>query len=182
MGGKDRKYPMNMKEHILTALMEQFNRWEEFIAAMSEAQILAPLQPSPWSTKDVMAHLMAWQKRSIARLNAAQAGREPEFPQWAPELTPDSVGDTDLTNDWIYKTYRQDLWPKIYAEWKEGFLHFLELAEGISERDLMDESRFTWMEERPLALVLIASYDHHQEHYDKVKAWMSEHEFKGGDR
>ncbi len=171
---------MNMKEHILTALMEQFNLWEEFIASMSEAQILTPLLPSEWSTKDVMAHLMAWQKRSIARMKAAQTDKEPEFPRWVPDLEPDQLGDPFETNDWIYKTYREVPWPKIYADWKEGFVHFLELADAIPERDLTDESRFTWMEERPLALVLIGSYDHHLEHYDKLTDWMREHEIKRG--
>lgn len=169
---------MNMKEHILTALMEQFNRWEELIAGMSEAQIMAPLRPSEWSSKDVMAHLMAWQKRSIARLEAAQKGQEPEFPQWVPEQDPDAPGDPDLTNAWIYNTYRETLWPKIYRDWKEGFLHFTELAEGIPEKDLLDESRYPWLGERPLALILISSYDHHQEHFDKLTAWMREHEVK----
>src|SRR5512143_2364958 len=102
---------MNMIEHMLTALMEQFNRWEELMAGLSEAQMQTRLEPSEWTPKDVMAHLMAWQKRSIARLQAAQANREPEFPQWVPGVEPDIAGDPELTNDWIYKTYRDVLWP-----------------------------------------------------------------------
>ncbi len=169
---------MNMKEHILTALMEQFNRWEGLVASLSEAEILRPLLPSEWTAKDVLAHLMAWQQRSIARLKAAKTGQEPEFPQWVPELSPDSAGDTDLTNAWIYNTYREALWPQILRDWKEGFLHFMDLAEAIPEKDLLDESRYAWMGERPLALVLIASYDHHLEHYDNLTAWMREHSSK----
>ena len=48
---------MNEKEHILTALRDQFNRWEELLASMSEEQITAPHLPSDWSIKDVIAHL-----------------------------------------------------------------------------------------------------------------------------
>jgi hypothetical protein len=75
---------MNMKEHILAALREQFNRWEELLASMSEAQLTTPHLPSHWSTKDEIAHLWAWQQRSIARLEAALSNREPEFPKWLP--------------------------------------------------------------------------------------------------
>lgn len=46
---------MNMEEQILAALREQFNRWEELLASMSAGQITAPLLPSSWSTKDVIA-------------------------------------------------------------------------------------------------------------------------------
>ena len=89
---------MNMKQHILTALKEQFNRWEELLASISEEQITAAHLPSNLSINDVIAHLRAWQQRSIARLKAAR-----------------------------------------------------------------------------LAVVLIASSDHHQKHLEKLLAWLREH-------
>ena len=92
---------MYMKRHILTALREEFNRWEELLAGMSDEQITTPHLPSNWSIKDEIAHLRAWQQRSIARLEAALLNREPEFPKWLPELDPDSEGNTDQTNAWI---------------------------------------------------------------------------------
>ena len=33
---------MNMKDHILAALREQFERWEELLANLSEEQVVAP--------------------------------------------------------------------------------------------------------------------------------------------
>jgi hypothetical protein len=48
---------MNMKDHILGALREQFNRWEELLAGMSEEEIIGQNILSDWSTKDVIAHL-----------------------------------------------------------------------------------------------------------------------------
>ena len=129
---------MNMREHILTALSEQFIRWEELLASLSDEQITAPLLPSNWSVKDGIAHLRAWQQRSIARMEAALFNREPEFPQWLPGADPDSEGNTDRTNAWIYETHREQPWSKVHQNWREGFLRFLELGEGISERDLLD--------------------------------------------
>ena len=60
-----------MQDHILAALRELFDNWESLLASLSEAQITTPLLPSPWSTKDVVAHLWAWQQRSIARRQEA---------------------------------------------------------------------------------------------------------------
>jgi hypothetical protein len=48
---------MNMKDHILMAFSEQFDRWEELIAMLSEQKITAPRLEHGWSIKDVIAHL-----------------------------------------------------------------------------------------------------------------------------
>lgn len=166
---------MNMIEHILTALREQFNRWEELLAGMNDEQITAPLLPSNWSTKDVITHLRVWQQRSIARMEAAQFNREPEFPRWHPGLDPELEVNTDQTNAWIHETYREQPWSFVHQSWKEGFLRFLELGRGISEKDMLDSERYPWLEGYPLALVLLASYDHHQEHIEKLIDWLREH-------
>jgi len=170
---------MNMQDHILAALREQFNRWEELLAAMSKEQITTPLPPSTWSVKDVIAHLWAWQQRSIARLEAATLDQEPEFPTWLSDLDLDSEDSTDQVNTWIYETYRELPWSKVYRNWREGFLRFLELGERVSEKDLLDAGRYAWLEGRPLALVLLGSYDHHQEHLEKSLAWLWEIEMSG---
>ena len=164
-----------MKSHILAALKEQIDRWEELLDRMNSDQISVLLLPSIWSTKDVLSHLRAWQQRSIARLEAALSDREPVFPKWLPELDPDSESSTDQINAWIYETNRDEPWLAVHQNWRGGFLQFIELGERISERDLLDESRFSWMEVRPLALVLVSSYDHHQEHLDQLHAWLKEH-------
>ena len=166
---------MNGKQQILTTLREEFSRWEELLASMSEEQITAPHLPSNLSIKDVIAHLRAWQQRSIARLEAAVLNREPEFPRWPAELDPDSEDDPVQINAWIYETYREQPWSSVHRDWREGFLRFLELGEGILEKDLLDAARYPWLEGHPLAFILLASYDHHQEHLEKLLAWLREH-------
>lgn len=167
---------MNMKEHILAALREQFDRWEELLANLSDEQILTPLLPSHWSTKDVIAHLMTWQQRSIARLEGALLNRVPEFPKWHSVPDPDSESNTEKVNTWIYETHHERTWSEVHQDWKDGFLRFLQSGEEISERDLLDPGRYQWLEGQPLAFILFASYDHHQEHLDKLLEWLKEQE------
>lgn len=166
---------MNMKDHILSALREQFEQWELMLSGMSEKQIAAPLLPSDWSTRDVLAHLMAWQQRSIARMEAAILEQEPVFPGWLPEFDPENEASTDAINAWLYEAHSQGTWLQIYQDWRKGFLRFLELGEAISEKDLLDSSRFSWLSGFPLAFILVASYDHHQEHYVKLLDWLQDH-------
>jgi hypothetical protein len=166
---------MNMKEHLLAALKEQLVHWEDVLDDLGNDQINVLLAPSNWSTKDELSHLRAWQERSIARLEAALSDREPVFPEWLPEVDPELVVSTDQINGWIYETHRDESWGTVRQNWKEGFSRLLDLGGRISERDMMDESRYAWMEMRPLALILIGTYDHHQEHLDKLLAWLKKH-------
>jgi hypothetical protein len=166
---------MSMKQHILAALRELFNQWEELLAGMNEEQITTPLLPSPLSSKDVIAHLMAWQQRSIARLESALLNRDPEFPKWLSGVDPDAEGNTDQINAWLYESYRDQPWSQVHQNWREGFQRFLETAEGVSERDLLDAGRYPWLKGYPLSLFLLASYDHHQEHLENLLTWLREH-------
>lgn len=161
---------MYMKNHILTALREEFDQWEDLLARLSEVQITAVLHPSKLSIKDEIAHLWAWQQRSIARLEAALHARQPEFTQWLPLVDPEDEDKTDQTNDWIYETYREYPWPVVHQEWRAGFLRLLALGETFPEPVLLDSGRFVWLQGHALAFVLIASYDHHQEHLEKLLA------------
>lgn len=165
---------MNMKAHILTALREQFNAWEKLLADTKVAQITVPQPDSTWSIKDEVAHLYAWQLRSLARVEAAVLNQAPAFPDWPAEFDPEVEGEPDQLNAWLYKTYHQQPWSTVYVQWREGFLRFLALAEQISERKLLDAGGYRWMEGRPLALTLLATYDHHQEHIEKLLPRLSQ--------
>jgi hypothetical protein len=46
----------------------------------------------PGQSGIVVIHLWAWQQRTIARMEAALADREPSFPQWSVDLDPDAEG------------------------------------------------------------------------------------------
>lgn len=157
---------MNLKDHILAALKEEFDRLEELLAGLSEEQITTvPVSPSR-TIKDDIAHLRAWQQRSIARMEAALQDRKPEYPRWSSDLDLESEEDTDKNNDAIYKLHRDKPWSSVHREWSEGFMRFLELGRALSERDLLDSTRYAWLSPYSLADVLIGSYDHHREHLE----------------
>jgi len=165
---------MNMKEHILAALREQFNRWEELLASLSEEQITSPHFDFDWSIKDVIAHLWAWQQISIARMEGGVNNREPEFPKWVVDIGEDWEENADGVNALTYETNHEKPWSDVYQNWRNGFLRFLELGNKISERDLLDGSKYPWLKGYSLAFILVASYDHHQEHLEKLTNWLQE--------
>ena len=162
---------MNMKEHILAGLREQFERWEGLLADLSEEEITKPQFDLDWSIKDVMAHLWAWQQISIARLQGGVKDREPEYPRWIVDSVEHWEEDADRVNAVTFEQYHNKSWTEIYQNWRNGFLQLLEVGHQISERDLLDGDRYAWLNGYSLAFILVASYDHHQEHFEKLLDW-----------
>jgi hypothetical protein len=155
---------MNDKQQVLTTLRAGFDRWEALLASLSEPQISAPLLTDGWSIKDVIAHLRAWQQRSIARLEAALLDREPEFPAWPAQFEPETEGQPHDLNAWLYAACRDQPWSSVHHDWRAGFLRLLELGAAIPEADLLDTEKYPWLEGYSLAFILQASYEHHLEH------------------
>ncbi len=162
---------MDEKQQLLASLTEEFHRWGQLLANLSEEQIVAPNFRFNRTVKDIVAHLTAWQALSIARLQAALLEREPEFHRWPQSLDPESKTDLERINDWIYDTYLDHSWANVFRDWKEGYLLFLELAEAVPEKDLFITGRYSWLGNYPLSEVLIGSFQHHQEHFEPVQEW-----------
>ena len=158
---------MNDKTQIIRMLRDEFERWEELLGGISEEQITAPNRIDNWSIKDIVAHLTTWQQISVARLEAALDNREPELSMWPAEFDPDA-DDADPINAWIYESQRGKPWPDTHREWRERYLRFLELAEAIPEKDLMEVGRFRWIAGYALSAVLLGAYEHHKEHLDPL--------------
>lgn len=166
---------MDDKQQALGALRDEFKRWEDLLASLSQEQITAPELPAGLSIKDVLAHLMAWQQVSIARLEAAQLGREPVYPSWLAGRSPESEEDLDQFNARIYESYCGQPWPRVHQDWRSGFLRLLLLAEEIPEADLLDPQRYPWLGGYPLVAVLHGSYEHHyEEHREPLLAWLDQ--------
>ena len=163
---------MNMKEHILTALREQFDRWEKLLVNLSEDQLTTPYLDEQWSIMDVIAHLWAWQQVSTARMEGGAMDHEPDYPQWILSVGEDWEDQADAVNALVFERNHDKPWLEVHRQWRSGFLRLLDLAEKISERDLLDGSRYPWLKGYNLAYVLIASYDHHQEHLEDLLAWL----------
>jgi hypothetical protein len=162
---------MTEKTRIIKVLRDELNRWEALLAGLTETQVTAPNLDATWAIKDVMAHLWAWQLRTIARVEAAVENHEPVFPDWPKNLDPEVRGQPHQLNAWLYESNRDKPWSQVYGEWKANFLRLLELAEAVPEEDLMDPARYAWLDDMSLAVILQASQEHHAEHYE----WLTRH-------
>src|SRR5689334_7415159 len=114
------------KQQIVDMLNAELNRWQDIIANLSEAYITTPLKTSHWTTKDVIAHLWAWQLRTAARMDTALHNHEPVFPGWPEHFDPEIEAEPDDLNAWLYETNRDRSWSSVYADWQAQFIHIIE--------------------------------------------------------
>ncbi len=162
---------MDNKDQILTTIGDEYERWQALLSGLTEAQITARELPGGLSIKDVMAHLMAWQQRSIERLQAALDGREPNFAGWPPDLSPESEEDLDQVNAWIFEKHRDDSWNEVYRRWRDGYMRFMKLSKDTPEDDYFDSEKYPWLAGYTLGHVIVSSYrHHHEEHLEPLQA------------
>ena len=147
-------------------------RWEALLGGLSEDQLVAPELDMGWSVKDVVAHLMAWQRITNARLRAALRDEAPDFGEWPEGLQPDSEEDLEAINAWIYKTYHDLSWGSVYQYWRSGYQRLLDTAQAVPESILRESGRFAWLPDYPLSAVLDGTLEHHEEHYGWLVEWL----------
>ncbi len=127
-------------------------------------QLIADLDPAErtttgtwenWSIKDELAHVIAWQLNSLARLVALiHAETVPDF------------SETEKINRAIYVTNRDRTLADIVAEGDRAHTDFVQLIESLSDNDLSQPARFSDQEQRSLAGQIMGNgYAHPILHY-----------------
>jgi hypothetical protein len=160
---------MDDKTRALADLRTVYNQWKELTTRLREPELVAPVA-GDLSVKDMVAHLRGWQMVSIARLEAAQTGREPVLPGWLAGGDPDTESDaeTDAHNERIFEMHRAQSWAEVNRAWRDGFLRLLALAEAIPAADLADRAKYPWLNGHALIDVLHGTWDHHREHLEEL--------------
>lgn len=152
---------MSTKADAIAGLKQELAWWSDLIERSDGS--LAGSNPER-SLKDTIAHLMAWQQRSIARMEAAVHHHEPEYNLWPVEMETDDDSCLVDINAWIYEYFKDWSWEEIRKAWKIGFNRFVDLCEEVSEADLEAAGKYAWLDGYALMEVISGSAEHHREH------------------
>jgi hypothetical protein len=118
------------KVEVLALIRRERDRLEAAISRLPEGRRAAPLLDDGWSVKDVMAHVADWESYVCRRLEARSRGDTPEV-----------RADADAANALIYTANRDKPLGEVDAEFRSAFDRIWRLIEGLSEADLLDDSR-----------------------------------------
>lgn len=160
------------KDRLIELIHRERTDWEKLVAEIGNARMNRPGLAGDWTFKDVAAHLTAWRRSAIERLRAARLGEKPPPPPW--EHVPRVGDDFEPINQWLYQQNRNRPVADVLREALESLQQLEEAVQALSEQDLTDPLRFSWMGGASLASsVTRESMDHfYGEHEALIRAWL----------
>jgi uncharacterized protein YciI len=119
--------------------------------------------PNGWSLKDLLLHLLFWERRGAILYAALAAGKTPVNEMET--LTIDQLNARAVTEGQA-RPYHD-----VLAAEREAYHALLHIAEVAPEADLFDPARFAWTEGKPFAdWLAMETYNHYSEHTEVIHA------------
>ncbi len=163
--------PTTRRAELLEQIERERRIWERLLAEADEARMTEPGVMGDWSFKDVVAHLSGWRVLTLARLEAAAEGREPEPPPWPAGLN--EHVDQDRINDWIYRASLDRSLQDVLAAYSQSFERMRAAVAGLSDQALTDRGHYPWLGGYPLEAVLHGTFGHfHDDHEPELREWL----------
>lgn len=149
------------KQQVLEADECEFAALMQMLDGLSDEQLTAPTMEGGWSVKDNLAHLAAWQKNVIRRIE--QNGK--------------SVWDMGKSMDEINEDFYQQDKDRPLADVLTDFhatRHTLRtMVLTMPEQAVSQPSYFDWWQDEPLSTLLVGDMDeHYREHIDYLRPYI----------
>ncbi len=155
-------------QEILVQILNERSRLERLIAKVPKEQRETPILPGGWSIKTTLAHIAAWERLTLARLEAAQKGAEPDIPPIRSDREIDAF-NADLLEKTAPRPYAA-----VRAEFDRVHAKVIETVSTLDEKFFASDIRTTWMRRRPVwELIGANTCWHYPEHSDAIEAWLS---------
>lgn len=155
------------KAELLERIQQERTVWETLLRAIGEARMTIPGVTEQWNGKDMIVHLLTWQRRTVAGLVNVQREEQPE-PHPSPR-------DVQLINDWTYYTNRDRPVSAVLADSYAVWQQFTEIINAFPEADLVEPGRFPWLKNEALGIYALTDFvgDFHEEHEAPLRAWLA---------
>jgi hypothetical protein len=154
------------KAQLLDDLQTEQAGWEALLRDIGEERMTQPGVAGEWSVKDIVAHLTAWRRRTVARFQAALRNEPLPPPPWPAHLETD-----DEINAWFHASDRDRPLADVLSESREVFQQLVATLDAFPEAELLDPARFSWLEGEPLSGVALFGH-FHEEHEPDMRAWL----------
>lgn len=171
------------QQDVLNKIQSERETWDGLLAQLDEPSMLLPgVGGTEWTVKDIIVHVEAYE-----RWMAVMMGSDIEpLPPMPSEV---NGADTDERNAWFYTSFRDLPLDEVQARAQEAYKALLERIRAADD-DTMNQLVVLTRDERlaparpahtypfpPQPMwkwIAEQSYEHYQQHYDDMEAWIEE--------
>jgi hypothetical protein len=162
------------KEELLARIERARAEWERVLVLVGEARMDATVDAEGKTVKDMIAHVMAYERWTAGIIAAGVRGSEPT-PQELYDADQPPPGfdtlDLDERNAAILAHYRDVPFTEIVASAERAITALVTAIEDLTEEQLSSPGAFPWTQGRPLLEILPAqSYEHYAAHLPELRA------------
>lgn len=148
------------KSKILADFQTEWVLFEQTLNRLSEEQMSAPGVTGHWSVKDDLAHISAWEKVLLDRIEGVLTGQPLKYP---PIMNNE---DVELFNSRTYLENRERPLSSVLLEFRNLYTGLLTVLEALDEEALTRPVPWDWAsDDLHLWHIIIANTsDHYREH------------------
>jgi hypothetical protein len=156
------------KQHFIETMKTTRAGWEALLTEVGEPRMAVAGVTGDWSVKDIVAHLTAWERRTVARLNAVRQGGTPEKAPWPPNLSEEEI------NAWICEANRKRNLRDVLDDSRQVHDQVMKQLQSVTDEELNEPGRFSWLDGNKLAEYIPGNtYEHYQEHGELIRIWLA---------
>ncbi len=149
------------KPELLERIRSERQYLEKTLAQLSKDRMVKPGAEAAWSVKDMLAHLVAWEKYLVQWVDQIFRGQVPQLS--------DNAG--------IYEENKDRPLTEVLAEFQTSVQEVLRCTEAASEETLLQTGLVPDWGDTPLWEVVASNtYWHYQEHGEALRAWLEREE------
>jgi hypothetical protein len=149
------------KTRLLAMALSARVYFAELWEGLDEAQFLEPNVEEEWSLKDIIAHVVSWERWMCRNLETAVSGKPAPFPQSDEEV--DRM-NAEFTTENNAKSLAQ-----VLTEFAETEAMIEAAITAVPEEALLDKDYYDWRGGRPLSWMVVGNtFGHYRDHVDPI--------------
>ena len=157
------------KAELLQCMQDGYTAFVTLLTPLSEEQMTTPGANGDWAVKDILVHLATWQRRMANRVEALS--RNDEVNPNQPAINSDE--EMNRFNDANFTANRSRSLNQVWSDFRSSYQDLLQSTRLLSENDLFNPHRYTWLEGSALWENIAGnSFAHYEEHTPMITEWL----------
>lgn len=154
------------KSNIVSQMQIERRAFEATLGQVSESRMTTEAIIDAWTVKDILAHIIAWERELLEWLAIAAQGHRPDIPlpgTWAPYV--------QSFNDRAYADDRDRPLSEVLANFHQVYDQLLEELQQLPE-DPNDSLWSVWLNAEPPWELIADFAEHYREHGQQIQDWL----------